>query len=87
MAQTESTSYWSGLRNDLTGLAIDIVRARHIDVEQFGDGDNLTDQADVRAGFTGQDSFVAAPGGIPITTWLLIGAAVAGGVIVFKKFL
>ena len=84
MAQTQSSSYFSGLRDDLTGLAIDLVRARHIDSQLVDDERNIPDQADVRAGFTG-DAFKAAPGGVPIGTWLFLGGAAALAVFAFKK--
>lgn len=87
MSQTQSSSYFSGLRDDLTALAIDIVRARNIDSERLDDDQNIPDQADFRAGFNGNEPFTAAPGGVPLATWLLIGVAGVVGIVVFKKFI
>jgi len=46
--QTSSSSYWSGLRESLTGLAMDYARAKYVDVETAGDDRYMRDQADMR---------------------------------------
>ena len=48
--QTSSSSYWSGLRESLTGLAMDYARARYVDVETRQDDRYMPDTADVRYG-------------------------------------
>lgn len=76
--QTASTEYFTGLRNDLTGLLIDFGRSKLIDVEQVGDTKNVNDTVDFREGQLGGFSV----GGI-----LLVAGLVIGGVILLKRVL
>ncbi len=64
-----------------------MLRARLIDVEQIGDDGRIPDKSDLRAGFVKGKALQSAPGGVPMTTWGLIGAALLVGVFVFKKFI
>lgn len=89
MASTSSTDFWTGLRDNITGLAIDYARARYVDVEQPGDDRNIPDQADLRYWGFGDDGsgVVRAPGGVPIAGWLLIAGAAIAGAFLLKRAL
>lgn len=64
--QTESTNYFSGLRDSLTGLVFDYGRAKLIDVETKSDDKNIPDRADLTQGALGV-------GGMPLGSILVIG--------------
>ena len=87
MASTSGENYWANFRDQLTGLAMDWGRSRLIDVETANDDRNMPDQADLRYGWFGGDGSgtVAAPGGIPIVGWLLLGGAVIAGAFLLKR--
>lgn len=76
--QTGSADYFTGLRNSLTGLGIDALRAKLIDVEQVKDTRNVPDSIDVREG---------QAGGFNVASLLLIGGAVILGVVLLKRVL
>jgi hypothetical protein len=89
MASTTSTDFWSGLRDHITGLAIDYARARYVDVERPGDDRNIPDQADLRYWGKADDGsgLVSAPGGVPLVGWLLIAGAAVLGAVLLKRAL
>jgi hypothetical protein len=88
---------WNGLGNlfgEVKDLAIDYTRAKYINAETARDDRNVPDQADLRNGYgyaAASDAtggiFQAAPGGVTMQQWLLIGAAAVVGVIVLKRVL
>lgn len=86
MAQTQSGSYFTGLRDDLTGLAIDYTRARYIDSQTVDDEQNVPDQADQFYNESGRPH-QPAPGGVSLSTWMMLGIVAAAGVFVFKRVL
>lgn len=67
--QTESSSVWSGLASNLTGLVTDYARAKWIDVENTNDDKNADDEKDDSV----STSNIA---GVSLPTWAVIGAAV-----------
>lgn len=87
MASTSSTSFWQGLRDDITGLAVDYARARYVDVERQDDDKNIPDKADLRYWGRADDGtgLVSAPGGVPLAGWLLIAAAAVAGAYLLKR--
>ena len=84
MSRTSSSDYFSGLRDSLTSLVIDVVRARSIDVETVNDDRPMRDNVDVLTGQPG-DPYAISPGGLTVPAWLLIGAAVIGGAFFIAK--
>lgn len=84
---TGSSDYFTGVRDSLTSLALDFGRAKLIDVERASDDRNIPDEADLRAGQTGRESAGAAPGGIPVIGWVLLGFAVVAGALLIKRAL
>lgn len=89
MAQTQTANYFSGLRDQLTGVGLDILRARYIDAQTPQDEKNVPDEADFRynVGSVTGNPLERAPGGVPLSTWAVIGLGLVAGVIVLKKFL
>jgi hypothetical protein len=89
MASTSGSDFWTGLRDTVTGLAVDYARARYVDVERADDDRNIPDQADLRLWGSGGDGrgLVTAPGGIPIAGWLLIAGAAVLGAVLLKRAL
>jgi hypothetical protein len=78
--QTGSADYFTGLRNELTGLTLDFARSKLIDVEHVNDTRNVNDTVDVREG-------QATGLGLGMTGWLLVGGLVIGGVLLLRKVL
>jgi hypothetical protein len=76
--QTQSTDYFTGVRNGVTALALDWGRSKLIDVEQVRDTRNVPDNVDVREG---------EAGGMSVGNVLMIGAVVVLGVILLKRVL
>lgn len=87
MSMTQSADFFTGLRDNIVDLGLDIVRAKHIDVERIGDDRNMPDQADLAAGEFAGDAFRPAVAGMTVANWALLGAAVVVGIVVLKKFL
>ena len=87
MALTQSADYFTGLRDDITMLALDVARSRFIDVERLDDDRNFPDEADLRNAQRGGDPTQPAIAGMTIGGWLLVGTAVVVGVILLKKVL
>jgi hypothetical protein len=81
MARTASAEYFTGLRDTLTGLGADFLRARFIDLERADDDRNLPDRIDAADGQT------VNKGGVSWGLVLGVGAALIVGVIVAKKVL
>lgn len=75
--QTQSADYFTGVRDSLTGLGLDFLRSKLIDVEKVSDTRNVNDTVDVREGSSG-----FSIGGV-----LLVAAAVVGGVLLLKRVL
>lgn len=90
MASTSGTDFWTGLRDQVTGLAVDYARARYVDVERPDDDRNIPDQAEWRLwGSSGGDGrgTESAPGGVPLVGWLFLGAAALVGAYLLKRAL
>ena len=87
MASTQSADYWTGVRDNLTALALDFSRAKLIDVERPSDDRNIPDQADLRAPGRGNDPTRPAVAGLTAGGWALVAVTVIAGVVVLKKFL
>jgi hypothetical protein len=89
MASTNSTDFWTGLRDNITGLAVDYARARYVDVERPDDDKNMPDKADLRYwGFADDGTgLVSAPGGVPLLGWAMIAGAAILGAILLKRAL
>lgn len=85
MAMTASSDYWSGLRESLTQIGLDTLRARLIDVERRSDDQNVPDNADLRYGYGAGPVYQTAPAGVPLPGWILLGLAVAAGAIFFAE--
>ena len=86
MSRTNSSDFWSGLRDDVAELGLDVVRHRFIDVETAKDDRNLPDNAALRAGSNGGE-YQPAVAGMPITGWLIVGGIIVVGVVVLKRLL
>lgn len=77
--QTQSADYFTGVRDSLTGLGLDYLRAKFIDVERPSDTRNVNDYVDVREGNAGT--------GGTVVTMLVVAALVVGGVLVLRRVL
>jgi hypothetical protein len=81
--QTSATDYFTGLRDSLTGLALDIGRAKLIDVERSDDDRYIYDGIDLSANQQGTTQAM----GLSIGTMLLIGVVLVVGVVLAKRVL
>ena len=77
--QTQSADYFTGIRDNLTALALDWGRSKLIDVERPSDTRSVNDVVDVREG--------QATGTGGVGTMLLVAVAVVGGVLLLKRAL
>lgn len=79
-ASTASSDFWVGLRDQVTGLALDIARTRLVDTERRGDDRYLPDSVDLAN---------ARPnvGGMSVGSVLLIVGAVVVGGLLLKRVL
>jgi hypothetical protein len=79
--QTSSAdNFLVGLRDSLTGLAVDYARSRLIDVERADDDRNIPDRVDLQQG-------VGAGSGMSVVTVVAIVAAVVVGGLLLKRVL
>lgn len=88
MALTASSDYFTGIRNDVTKLALDFARAKLIDVERDTDDRNIPDRADLKNGETAAssaDGLVPAPGGITLEGWFVLGVFIVAGAWLVKR--
>lgn len=76
--QTASSDYFTGLRDALTGLTLDVARSKLIDVETMNDTRDVPDYMDAKA---------RQAAGVSVGGLVLIGAALLVGVIVLKRVL
>lgn len=76
--QTQSADYFTGVRDSLTGLGLDFLRSKLIDVERVSDTRNVNDAVDVREGQAGFGN---------VGPMLLVAAAVVGGVLILRRVL
>lgn len=76
--QTGSSEYFTGLRDALTGLTLDVARSRLIDVEHVNDTKDVPDY---------MDSKRPLGVGMSVGGLVLIGACVLVGVILLKRVL
>lgn len=83
--QTQSSDYWSGVRDSFTATFFDALRSRVVDVEGGADDRNIPDNVDVRTGQAGGAAYAPAPAGIPVAGWVLLGVAVVAGAMMFGK--
>ncbi len=85
--QTQSASFFTGLRDDLTSLALDVVRSRHVDRVTLDDEKPLVDRAEFEAmygpgSFRRQYDVNTGPGGSGSV--LMLGVVAVGAFLLLK---
>lgn len=79
--KSASSDYWTGLRDNLTGLALDAARVKLVDVERASDDKNIPDNVDLAS------SKRVAANGVSVVTVVAIAAAALVGVLLLKRVL
>lgn len=87
-------NYLTELRDGMTDLALDWGRAKFVDVERSDDDRNIPDRNDLRDGHDRQTQKDAtggiwqqAPGGVNLSTWLILAGVAVVGYAIVKKVL
>lgn len=78
--KTQASDFWVGLRDQITGLALDVARTRLVDTERQGDDRYLPDSVDLA-------NNRPALGGMSVGSVLLVVGAVVVGGLLLKRVL
>lgn len=89
---SNGSSYWTMVRDGFTNLVLDYGRSKFVDGEHRQDTNAVPDNIDLRYGVghveRASSAGGASPslGGLPVTSWLMIGCGLVVSAIVLKKF-